>query len=96
VVWDCESYKSLGPDGVKFGFLKYFWNNLQPYIMRFVSEFHRNGKHTKGINIIFIKLIPKVVSLQKLNGCRPISLVGSLHKIMARCLLIGCGWLLVV
>ncbi|GAU49707.1 hypothetical protein TSUD_135290 [Trifolium subterraneum] len=45
-VWDCDSYKSPGPDGD---------------IMRFLSEFHRNGRLAKGINSTFIALIPKVV-----------------------------------
>lgn len=24
-VWDCDSFKSPGPDGVSFGFIKQFW-----------------------------------------------------------------------
>ncbi|MCI44808.1 cysteine-rich receptor-like protein kinase, partial [Trifolium medium] len=28
-VWDCDSYKSPGPDGINFGFLKEFWAELQ-------------------------------------------------------------------
>lgn len=54
--------------------------------MRFVYEFHRNGKFSKGINTTFIALIPKVASPQKLNDFRPISLVGSLYKILAKLL----------
>jgi len=54
--------------------------------MRFVSEFHCNGKLTKGINNTFIALIPKVDSPQELNDFRPISLVGSLYKILAKVL----------
>ncbi|KAK2417418.1 hypothetical protein QL285_039719 [Trifolium repens] len=54
--------------------------------MRFVSEFHRNGKLTKGLNSTFIALIPKVDSPQRLNDFRPISLVGSLYKILAKLL----------
>jgi hypothetical protein len=46
-------------------------------------EFHRNGKLTKGINSTFIALIPKIDNPQKLNDFRPISLVGSLYKILA-------------
>jgi hypothetical protein len=26
-VWDCDSEKSPGPDGVSFGFLKDFWGS---------------------------------------------------------------------
>ncbi|GAU22997.1 hypothetical protein TSUD_98260 [Trifolium subterraneum] len=55
-------------------------------IMRFLTEFHRNGKLTKGINSTFIALIPKVDNPQKLNDYRPISLVGSLYKILAKVL----------
>jgi hypothetical protein len=54
--------------------------------MRFMVEFHRNGKLTKGINSTFIALIPKVDNPQSLNEFRPISLVGSLYKILAKVL----------
>jgi len=55
-------------------------------IMRFISEFHRNGKLSKGINSTFIALIPKVDIPQILNDFRPISLVGCLYKILAKVL----------
>jgi hypothetical protein len=85
-VWDCDSYKSPGPDGVNYGFIKDFWTELQADLMRFMAEFHRNGKLTKGINATFIALIPKVDNPQRLNDFRPISLVGSLYKILAKVL----------
>ncbi|GAU51172.1 hypothetical protein TSUD_412070 [Trifolium subterraneum] len=85
-IWDCDSFKSPGPDGINFGFLKEFWSEMKVDIMRFVTEFHRNGKLSKGINSTFITLIPKVDSPQKLNDFRPISLVGSLYKIPAKVL----------
>ncbi|GAU48395.1 hypothetical protein TSUD_405400 [Trifolium subterraneum] len=47
VIWDCDSYKSPGPDGVNFGFLKEFWAEMQVDIMRFITEFHRNDKLSK-------------------------------------------------
>jgi len=47
-------------------------------------EFHRNGKFTKGINNTFIALIPKVDSPQRLNDFQPISLVGSMYKILVK------------
>jgi hypothetical protein len=85
-VWDCDSYKSPGPDGVNFGFYKDFWEDLKVDVMRFISEFHRNGKLTKGLNATFIALIPMIDSPQRLNDFRPISLVGSLYKILAKVL----------
>jgi len=85
-VWDCESFKSPGLDGVHFGFIKDFWDQLKGDVMRFISDFHRNGRLTRGINNTFIALIPKVDSPQRLNEFRPISLVGCLYKILSKVL----------
>jgi hypothetical protein len=85
-VWDCDNFKSLGPDGINFGFFKDFWVDLKGDVMRFISEFHRNGKLTKGLNSTFIALIPKMDSPQRLNDFRHISLVGSLCKILVKVL----------
>ncbi|XP_024626603.1 uncharacterized protein [Medicago truncatula] len=85
-VWDCDSFKSPGPDGVNFGFNKEFWDILKDDFLRFMVEFHRNGKLTKGLNSTFIHLIPKVNSPQRLNDFRPISLVGCLYKVLAKVL----------
>ena len=85
-VWDCDNYKCQVPDGITFGFIKDFWDILWDDVMRFLVEFHRNERLTKGINSTFIALIPKVESLQRLNDFRPISLVGSMYKILAKVL----------
>ena len=59
-IWDCDNFKSPGPDGVNFGFIKDFWFDLKDDVMRFVLEFHHNGRLAKGINSTFIVLILKV------------------------------------
>jgi hypothetical protein len=35
-VWDCDSFKSPGPDGVNMGFVKDFWPKLRDDFMRFI------------------------------------------------------------
>jgi len=85
-VWDCDSFKSPGPDGVNLGFIKDFWEEVKGDVMRFISYFHKNGKLTRGINSTFIALIPKVDSPHRLNDFRPIALVGSLYKILSKVL----------
>jgi len=85
-VWDCDNFKSPGPDGRNFGFLKEFWDDVKGDVMRFITDFHRNGKLTKGINSTFIALIPNVESPQRLNDFRPISLVECMYKIMSKVL----------
>jgi len=52
--------------------------------MRFLVEFHRNGRLAKGINSTFIALIPKVESPQRLNDLRLIPLVENMYKILAK------------
>ncbi|GAU34020.1 hypothetical protein TSUD_393660 [Trifolium subterraneum] len=73
------------PGPTTFG-LKDFWVELRGDVMRFISEFHRNGKLTKGLNSTFIALIPKTYCPKRLNDFRPISLVSSLYKILAKVL----------
>ena len=85
-IWDCDSFKSPGPDGINFAFIKQFWPESKDDFMRFVLEFHRNGKLTKGMHATFIALIPKVDSPQRLNDFRPISLVGCMYKVLAKLL----------
>ena len=85
-VWDCDSFKCPGPDGITLGFVKEFWDIMQVDVMRFLMEFHRNGRLAKGINSTFIALIPKVDNPHRLNDFRPISLVGSIYKILAKVL----------
>jgi len=80
------SYKSPGPDGVSFRFLKDFWDDVKGDVMHFITDFHRNDRLTRGINTTFIALIPKVNSPQRLNDFRPISLVGCLYKILSKVL----------
>jgi len=85
-IWDCDSFKRPGPDGISFAFIKQFLELLKDDFKRFLTEFHCNGKLTKGINSTFIALITKVVSPQRLNDFRPISLVGSTYKVLAKVL----------
>ncbi|PNY13834.1 cysteine-rich receptor-like protein kinase [Trifolium pratense] len=85
-VWDCESFKSLGPDGVNFGFVKDFWPEIKGDFMRFMLEFYSNGKLVRGSNSTFIVLIPKISNPQCHSDFCPISLVGCLYKVLAKVL----------
>ena len=85
-MWDCDNFKCSGPDDISYGFVKDFWDILKDDVMRFLVEFHRNGKLTNGINSTFNALIPKVDNPHRLNDFHPISLVGSMYKILAKVL----------
>lgn len=71
---------------MNFGFIEEFWEELKEDVMRFILDFHRNGKLTRDINTTFIALIPEFDSPQGLNDFRPISLVGCLYKMLSKVL----------
>ncbi|GAU41975.1 hypothetical protein TSUD_306810 [Trifolium subterraneum] len=75
-IWECDSFKSPGPDGINFGFIKEFWADVKGDFMRFLLEFYSNGRLVKGTNCTFIVLIPKVTNPQQIADYCPISLVG--------------------
>jgi len=85
-IWDYDGLKSPVPDDINFDFIRKFWDVMKDDFMTILTEFHRNGKLTNGLNSTFIALIPKVHSLQCLNDFCPISLVGCMDKVLAKVL----------
>lgn len=83
-VWDCDGAKNSGPDGFNFVFYKTCWNILKVDLMQVLHEFHANGRLVKGSNSSFIVLLPKKEGICRVNHLRPISLIRSLYKILAR------------
>ncbi|GJW49663.1 RNA-directed DNA polymerase, eukaryota [Tanacetum coccineum] len=85
-VWDCGVDKSPGPDGFTFGFYRRYWSMLESDVVDAVSYFFNHGKFPKGGNSSFIALIPKLQDAKLVKDFRPISLIGSLYKIIAKVL----------
>ena len=54
--------------------------------MSFFREFYEHSKFVKSLNATFLVLIPKKVGAEDLRDFRPISLVGSLYKWLAKVL----------
>jgi len=54
--------------------------------MGLFADFHKHGVFEKSLNATFITLLPKVVGAQDIYNFRPISLVGSVYKILAKVL----------
>ena len=52
--------------------------------MSFFREFHDHSKFVKSLNTTFLVLIPKKLGAEDLRDFRPISLVGSLYKWLAK------------
>lgn len=51
-----------------------------------VKQFERSGRIDRGCNASFITLVPKVLDPSTLDNYRPISLIGSLYKIISKIL----------
>jgi hypothetical protein len=86
VVKGCDGSKSPGPDGFNFAFVKNFWDLMKNEVRIMFDQFHGNECLPKCLSSYFLTLIPKVRSPQALGDFRPISLAGSLHKLVAKVL----------
>ncbi|GJX64794.1 RNA-directed DNA polymerase, eukaryota [Tanacetum coccineum] len=85
-VWECGTDKSPGPDGFSFGFYRQFWSSIENDVFAAVSHFFTFGDIPNGCNSCFIALIPKVPDANLVKDFRPISLIGSIYKIIAKIL----------
>ncbi|GJV85461.1 hypothetical protein Tco_1525359 [Tanacetum coccineum] len=85
-VWDCGVNKSSGPDGFTFGFYCHFWKLIENDVVDVVKYFFQHCFIPKDCNSSFIALIPKTIDAKMVKDFRPISLIGSLYKIIAKIL----------
>lgn len=82
----CDGNKAPGPDGFNLLAIRKCWKFMKGDIMLFFKEFFANGKLASGLISSFIALIPKTENPNSLNDFRPISLIGSMYKILAKVL----------
>nr|GEX91982.1 RNA-directed DNA polymerase, eukaryota [Tanacetum cinerariifolium] len=85
-VWDCGIDKAPGPDGFTFRFYRHFWNLIECDVIKAVKWFFLHERILSGGNSSFITLIPKVSNANVVKDFRPISLIGSVYKIVAKIL----------
>ncbi|GKD53993.1 RNA-directed DNA polymerase, eukaryota, reverse transcriptase zinc-binding domain protein [Tanacetum coccineum] len=85
-VWDCGTDKSPGPDGFTFIFYRHFWTTIEKDVVEAVKHFFSKAKFPKGCNSSFIALIPKTHDANMVKDFRPICLIGSIYKIIAKIL----------
>nr|GEV57252.1 RNA-directed DNA polymerase, eukaryota [Tanacetum cinerariifolium] len=85
-VWECGMDKAPGPDGFSFGFFKHFWYLVDGEVYKAVTYFFTHFDLPKGCNSSFIALILKIPDANMVKDFRPISLIGSIYKIIAKIL----------
>ncbi|XP_071715094.1 uncharacterized protein [Rutidosis leptorrhynchoides] len=89
-IWEsvkcCGSSKAPGPDGFNFGFFKKFWSIIKDDLIGAINWFWVFGEFSKGCNASFVSLIPKKSDPLSFSDYRPISLICSYYKIIAKML----------
>ncbi|KAL4366278.1 hypothetical protein GQ457_05G030610 [Hibiscus cannabinus] len=88
-----DGNRAPGPDGFNLDFFKRYWPHLKSKVMLFFEDFYKGSLVDPSINHSFIALIPKKPSPETVDDFRPISLVSSLYKILAKVLsrrLVNC------
>lgn len=88
-VFDCGTDKSPGPDGFSMAMFQNCWSEVKGDIMKVMEEFFQNGIINAVTNETYICLIPKKSDSTKVGDFRPISLITSLYKIVAKVLASG-------
>nr|GEX81064.1 RNA-directed DNA polymerase, eukaryota, reverse transcriptase zinc-binding domain protein [Tanacetum cinerariifolium] len=83
---DKREDKSAGPDGFTFGFYRHFWKLIENDVVAAVKYFFQIASIPKGCNSSYIALIPKIPDAKMDKDFWPISLIGSLYKIIAKIL----------
>nr|GEW31071.1 RNA-directed DNA polymerase, eukaryota [Tanacetum cinerariifolium] len=85
-IWGCGTNKTPGPDGFSFEFIRKFWKIIQHDVVNVVHEIFASSKFPHGINFSFITLILKKQDAKVVKDFRPVSLIGSFYKIVAKIL----------
>ena len=85
-VFDLAGDKAPGLHGFSIAFFQHFWVMLKKDILKFMKEFHWRGMLSKGIGASFIALVLKKSGEIGIKDYRPISLLGSIYKILAKVL----------
>jgi hypothetical protein len=78
--------KAPGPDGFTMAFYQACWGVVKTDVMRVMHYFHQYGTFAKSLNATFVVLIPKKAGAIQMKDFRPISLVGSMYKIISKVL----------
>ena len=84
VVKEMEGDKAPGPNGFSLAFYHHCWRVVERDVLTVFEEFYQHSKFEKSLNTTFIALIPKKNGASNIRDFRPISLVRSVYKILAK------------
>ena len=73
-------------DGFTAAFWQFSWDVVKSDIMGLFRDFHEHGSFVRSLKSTFMVLIPKRGRVEDLKDFRPISLIGSIYKLIAKVL----------
>ena len=83
---EAEGDKAPSPDGFTMAFFQKCWCVIERDVLAFFADFHRQCIFEKPLNATFLCLIRKKINAVNIKDYRPISLVGSLYKLLSKVL----------
>ena len=86
VLREMEGDKAPSPDGFTMAFFHKCWSVVEKDVMDFFDYFHRHSMFERSLNASFLTLIPKKCNVVSIKDFRPISLVGSVYKLLSKVL----------
>ncbi|RVW50737.1 Transposon TX1 uncharacterized 149 kDa protein [Vitis vinifera] len=85
-IFQMDRDKAPGPDGFTIAVFQDCWEVIKEDLVKVFTEFHRSGIINQSTNASFIVLLPKKSMSRRISDFRPISLITSLYKIIAKVL----------
>jgi hypothetical protein len=86
VVQEIQGDTAPGPDGFTNAFFQKCWRVVEHDVLAFFDEVFEYGEFEKSLNATFITLFPKKPNAINVRDFRPISLIGSVYKLLAKVL----------
>ena len=86
VLREMEGDKALGLDGLTMSFFQKCWSVVEKDVTDVFDYFHRHSVFEQSMNALFLTLIPKKCNVVNIKDFRPISLVGSVYKLLSKVL----------
>ena len=86
VLREMEGDKAPGLDGFTMAFFHNCWSIMEKDVMDFFDYFHWHSVFERSLNASFLTLIPKKCNAVNIKDFHPISLVGSVFKLLSKVL----------
>jgi hypothetical protein len=86
IILDLPSDKAPGPDGFSNMFFKRAWHIIREDFSKLCTYFFNHDVDLKSVNHSYITLVSKVDNPERVSDFRPISLINSASKLVAKIL----------